>query len=289
MQLGIHINKKSKLTGKDRGELSSAIQEDLDRYGLNAAQIFTHGPRALTANKVDYNLVNSVSADINLTVHGSYLLVELWKFDKKTIHSAKGKKYVAAVKSQLEACQKVGAWGLVLHVTKVLPERVVEVMEVLKPLAKKVGVKIILEMTASIASDGTYETPEKIHHLTSMIGPNESYWGWCIDTAHIWAADVSDVKHYETMKNWFDRLTHKKKILLIHLNGSFSLLGSGKDKHAIPFETDDKIWHGISPENSGVKAIVEFTNQHDIPMICEINFGSEHAAIHALEAIKNLG
>ena len=191
-------------------------------------------------------------------------------------------------KAQLLSCKKANAWGMVVHVIKQYPDILANSMSLLKPLAKKAGVKIILEMVALKAdADRTYETPEKIDNLTTLIGPNEQWWGWCVDTAHLWGAGV-DIKSYESMKTWLDAITYKKKIVQFHLNGSSARCGSGKDKHEIAFGPDDLIWKGVKPENSGVRALVEYALEHNVTIICEINRGAEAETKKSLKRIIKL-
>lgn len=75
---------------------------------------------------------------------------------------------------------------------------------------------------------------------------------------------------------------------MFHLNGSSAELGSGKDKHEAAFSSDDNIWCDIEPEKSGVRAIVEFAKKHNIPIICEINRGTESSIKTSIKLIKSL-
>jgi endonuclease IV len=189
---------------------------------------------------------------------------------------------------QLLSCAKINSHSLVLHITKIYPDEAAAVMHLIKPFVKKSKVNLILEMVASKSdANKTYETPEKIDNLTTLIGADEPWWGWCVDTAHLWGAGVN-VQSYASMKDWLDRLIYKKKIRMFHLNGSSAALGSGKDKHEIAFGPDDRIWHGINPEDSGVKAIVEFAETRNIPIICEINRGTEKNVKKSIKIIKSL-
>ncbi len=286
--LGVHVTKDShvlddKTPAKD---LSLAIQRDLGELALNCAQIFTYGPRFVVANKIDFDAVKTATKDIDLSVHSAYPTTSIWKLTDGT--SAADKKRLDALKLQLLSCVKINAWGIVLHINKVYPDIAANIMHMLKPIVKKTKVKLILEMVASKSDPNkTYETPEKIDNLTTLVGANENWWGWCVDTAHLWGAGV-DIKSYASMKGWLDRLSYKKKILMFHLNGSSAQRGSGKDKHEIAFGPDDLIWHGIKPESSGVRAIVEFAEERGIPIICEINRGTEENVKKSMAVIKNM-
>lgn len=290
MLLGVHIAKSSKVLDdkKDAKQMADAIIRDLDPLGLNAAQIFTFGPRFIVPNKIDYGLLKKTCKDIDLTVHSAYPSVAVWKVTAENKKQPKMKKAIDDINKQLQSCKKAEAWGLVLHITKQLPEQIAIVMKMLKPYAKQTGVKILIEMVSNKADIDTYETPEKINYLTELIGVKETWWGWCIDTAHLWGAGVSISKYTECNK-WISHLKYKKKIKMIHLNGSSAFMGDGKDKHEIPFSSADNIWNGINPKESGLRAFVEFASANDITIICEINRGRENMIKKSLELIKELG
>lgn len=288
--LGVHAAKSSKvLQDKTPRELDEAIVQDTNVFGLNAAQVFTYGPKFMVKNKYNTEKVIQCTADIDLSVHSAYSTVSVWKVTEANRNTADSKKYIKNVVDQLRAASEIGAWGLVIHISRQHPKNVAYVMTQLKQYAVLHGVTILLEMVSSKSDpDLTYETPEKIDNLTYLIGADETWWGWCVDTAHLWGAGV-DVSSYNNMNDWFSRVTYKKKILMIHLNGSFADMGDGKDKHAVCFGADDLIWHGIAPKKSGVQAVVEFAVQYSCTVICEINTGSQKTIARSLNVIKDIG
>jgi deoxyribonuclease-4 len=289
MYLGVHVSTVSKVLDSNKSALiHNAITRDLDTHGLNCAQIFTHGPRVMKANNLDVSAIKKECKEIDLSVHSSYGSVGIWNVNSDNKSSTKSKAIIAHIADQLKSCQKIGAWGLVLHISKHYADDVAYGMTLLKPYAKKTGVTILLEMVASKADDNlTYETPEKIDNLTTLIGPEENWWGWCVDTAHLWGAGV-DIQSYKQMSDWLTRLTYKKKILMFHLNGSSAARGSGKDKHEIPFEPEDVMWNGIEPESSGLRAVIEFCVKQEITIICEINRGTQENVTKAIDIIIDL-
>lgn len=288
--LGVHVTKSSHvLDDKTNAKsMSAAILRDVGALPINAVQIFTYGPQYMVPNKIDYEEVVEVTQDLDVTVHSAYMTTGIWKVNHDNRDDADSKKKLDLFKAQMLSCKKVGAWGMVLHVNKEYPDNLTNTMKVLKPLARKTGIKIVLEMVAIKAdADRTYETPEKIDNLTTMIGSNETWWGWCVDTAHLWGAGV-DIRSYESMKIWLDTLIYKKKIVQFHLNGSSANLGSGKDKHEIAFTAADKIWYKVKPERSGLRAVVEFALKHDVTIICEINRGVESDVKKCLSTVIKL-
>jgi len=127
-------------------------------------------------------------------------------------------------------------------------------------------------MVSNKGAADTYETPAKINHLTQLIGA-DSWWGWCVDTAHLWGAGVN-IRAEADMEAWLAAIK-PGVIKLFHLNGSYAEMGSGADKHAIALGEGDLIWHGIPYQESGVSAIVRYAKKHNIPIVCEINRGKE--------------
>ena len=288
--LGVHVTKSSHVLDDktSTSDISGAILRDVAALNINAVQIFTYGPQHLQPNKIDFPATLAATKDLDLTVHSAYMTTGIWKIGLANTSDAETKKRLDMFKAQLLSCKKVGAWGMVLHVTKQFPDIVASTMMQLKPLAKKAGVKIILEMVSNKSDpDQTYETPEKIDNVTTLIGPTAPWWGWCVDTAHLWGAGV-DIRSYESMKTWLDSITYKKKIVQFHLNGSSAARGSGKDKHEIIFGPDDLIWKGVPPAKSGVRAVVEFALANNITIICEINRGKEEDVKKSLATVVKL-
>jgi deoxyribonuclease-4 len=287
MLLGIHVSKQFILNDKNR-ELHNAIVEDTDLLGINSAQIFTHGPKFFIENKLNYDKVQQVTKNINLIVHSAYVTIAIWKVNNKNKNTPESLQKINNMKLQLLACKKIGAWALVLHVGKIHPSIIAETMHILKPYAIKTNVKILLEMVALKPDpDLSYETPEKLNNLISLIGPKENWYGICVDTAHIWAAGV-DISTYEYMKSWLNGIAFKHKLMLFHLNGSSAKRGSGKDRHEIAFEKNDLIWKNVHPKKSGVHAIAEFAHNYYIPMICEVNRGKNNELYSSINKIKKI-
>lgn len=288
--IGVHVSKESHVLDdkKPASDISYAITRDVDSLHLNCAQIFTYGPRYMVANKIDYEKVVNATKDIDLSVHSAYSSTSIWHVNADNVSTEESKKRILAIKAQLLSCVKAKAWGLVLHVNRIWPDELTNTMKILKPIVKKTNVTLLLEMVASKAhADKTYETPEKIDNISTLVGARSKWWGWCVDTAHLWGAGV-DVRSYDDMHNWLERLVYKEKIRMFHLNGSSATLGNGKDKHEAAFGPDDNIWNEVDPKKSGVRAIMEFAHKHDIPVICEINRGLEKDIRKSMEIVKSL-
>lgn len=338
--VGVHATKISKvLDDKTPAKtLTAAIAKEHKALDINTIQIFTHGPRNSKRNKINYKNVKKYieNNEINLSVHSCYSSVGIWKVPYDNYYVEDGvllsiydrdkpneleldntyRRSFSVIEDQLASAYASGAWGLVLHITKHKPIVISNIMKLLKHLAVKHKVKIILEMVSSKACDKTYETPDKINELTNMIDTNGDsdldsddadsnadsdddadsnadvnnnldWWCWCVDTAHLHGAGV-DIQSYDSMKTWISEIENKEKIKMFHLNGSSAVLGSGKDKHEIAFTAEDNIWHGIDPDDSGLKAVVEFSSENDIVIICEINRGDEKDTHKLLKIINKI-
>lgn len=289
--LGVHVAKVSKILNdkKPTKTMLGAIHRDTDTLTqLNAAQIFTHGPRNSRKNNMDYNAIKKL--DIDMTVHSAYPTVVIWRVNKENKNTDKSKRYIKMVADQLASCRDIDAWGLVLHVNKYPPEHIAWVMGVIiKPLCIKYKTNVVLEMVSSKAAADTYESPEKINKLTKLIGSTYGYsfWSWCVDTAHIHGAGVS-IDTYEKAKKWIDKINRPKSIHMLHLNGSSAALGSGIDKHEIAFSPDDVIWKNIKWQKSGLKAFVELAIKNSATVICEINRGDEKHTKKLFDVIMDI-
>jgi endonuclease IV len=287
MLLGIHTN-ISGIFGDDKN-IESAIVRDSETFGINACQIFVMSPHAYScSSKINTSAVAKVCKQTEISVHSAYTTVGIWKVYDDNVKTPDSKKKLGFFEYQMKLTKELTGSCLVVHLTKIYPDEVAETMNILKKIAKKHKVRIGLEMTA-VKSDSTrtYETPEKLDNLIKLLGPTKNYYGIVVDTAHLWGAG-EDIASYDNMKNWLDRLTFKKKIILFHLNGSYSEKGSGKDKHAIPFNHDDLIFSKFKPENSGVRAVIEFAKKYKVPVILEINRGTTEEAKKTLEIIKKM-
>lgn len=286
--LGCHVSRKSQVlpnTGVAQS-MSAAIRRDCDSHGLNYAQIFTHGPSSWTANNLDKQQITNIDG-IGFVVHSAYPTTAVWKITEQTLHTQASRTALGFLKSQLQAARDIDAIGVVLHIGRVPAQQAAYVMRVIRPIAIECRQQVILEMTASKADANTYDTPAKINHLTALIGAADNWWGWCVDTAHIWAAG-QDIRTKAGMAAWFDSIEHWSRIKLFHLNGSSKARFSGKDVHEVVFCAEDKIWHNVRPQDSGVAALVECAIEHQIPIILEINRGSEAAIEQGIEQVKQL-
>jgi hypothetical protein len=105
--LGVHVTKASNVLDDKSlaDDLSDAILRDLGTLDLNCAQVFTHGPKTLSPNKIDFDKVVEATTEIDLSVHSAHPTVGIWRLtDGK---SASDKKRLDALKIQLMAASKL--------------------------------------------------------------------------------------------------------------------------------------------------------------------------------------
>ena len=274
-RLGIHVFK-----GNDMAESISNAREKIP---LNAIQLFTHGPRNMNKVNHDYERIRNVGKGIHLYVHSSYP-TNPWngKADilKHTI-------------DQFVSSMDIGSKGVVLHIPKIGPAEVAKHTKTLVELLLKRGLlkgqKVILEMKAVKKHDTkSYESPEKINRLIEALkgeGLDHTSVGICIDTAHIYAGEA-DIYSYEDGVKYCDNLKYPEWIYLIHLNGNvYDVKKRAGDKHAIPFDHEDKVWKGKTYSSSGCRAFVEYAQKKGIDFILEVK---DHHTVDDINSFINL-
>jgi endonuclease IV len=253
---GLHIS---------HNKISSIQTDDKLSLKFSAVQIFTFNPR--TSNKpikMDYKSVKSECEKNNLRlyIHASYIIP--WKNVDITTY---------LIKEELKVAQLVGAKGIVVHLPK---ETISSIMPFIISLNKLTEFTplIYLEFKA-LKSDinKTYETIEKFNKLSKALEDNKidpKKIQICLDSAHLYSSGVNEVKLFGTAEKYLDSLS-KTYIGLIHLNGNeFDNKEKARDKHAIPFDSKDKIWGGIKFEESGCKAFMNYAIKNNIDYILEI-------------------
>ncbi len=260
MSLGIHVAKISKIKDAKYKDMSVAIQEEVQLLGLNACQIFTHGPRNYKKNKMNINAIKKfcIEKKVDISTHGTYVSAGIWKINQKNKNTPESKKNIEHILDLLQSTDQLGGSSVVIHLPKKTPKLIVETMEVLSEhkdiveLTDKVS--LVLEMPASKPDDKTYETAAKLNYLCNSIRSNKNIilnWRLCIDTSHQWSCgiEISNSKNWNDWLNELDDFT-RNKISIIHLNGnSTSNFKKGKDVHEIIMSPNDGIWSTlITPE-----------------------------------------
>ena len=289
---GIHVAKKSKVLNVASKTMLDAIISDVETLQLNAAQIFTHGPRNKNRNNMDHAEIKKYCKknNIYLVVHSSYMTQNIWCVDDENKDKSMSKKHLDHITDQLMACNQLGSRGLVVHLPCKSPEKILETMKIIEPVIQKFQVPLLLEIEARKPSENTYETPTKLNNLCQILsrGISNKSWGLCIDTAHVWSSKY-DISSEKNTTRWFNKFLFHKKIKLVHFNGASNIFGVHKDVHEIAFSKQDKIWGSYvnDKKKSGAHVFIKQCIINNVPMICEINRGSQEDAEQLFNTIDH--
>jgi endonuclease IV len=146
--------------------------------------------------------------------------------------------------------------------------------------------RILLEPSGHVKPENShYHTPEQLGELLRKIregpDPGLSQTGLCLDTAHLWANGV-DVSTAELALDWvgkfdeaFDdnvssgRGSFDPRVLAVHLNDSYDVLGGARDHHAGLLIGN--LWGGKSARRSGLPAFVDLAKRRGSVTILERN------------------
>jgi endonuclease IV len=287
LTFGIHVSKTREFgSRKARKTILDAIREDVD-LGINFVQIFTHGPRNMRKNNIDYAAVAKYCGEnnIGIVVHASYLTPSVWtKFDQEHIRKH--------LQEQLSACISLGAIGLVLHLPDLPPDAIVTKLREFVHLGGKASKSRLILETEPRKGINNYCKAERLNELceaVSRVIPNDR-WGLCIDTAHMWSSDI-DLSSAVSMKEWMKEFKYSENIVLVHLNGGSHSRGCLKDVHEVVWSASDKIF-GYNDsgfvEDTGAYFLIEWCRVHHIPVIMEINRGTDVAVDSAIEIMRDV-
>jgi endonuclease IV len=269
-KIGIHIFK-----GND---MVDSIKSARKEYNLNAIQLFTHGPRDMHKVGHDFASIRDAGKGISMYVHSSYP-TNPWNGDVNVFNHTV---------DQFRSSYDIGSKGVVLHIPKMGPDKIAVTIKYLVDILFEKGLleeqKVILEMKAVKQHETySYESPKKINRLIDALkltGLTSADVGICIDTAHIYAGKAN-IHTYDEGVKYCNDIKYPEWICLIHLNGNvYDSKKRAGDKHAIPFDCEDKIWGDISYTNSGCKAFIEFAKKKGIDFIIE---AKDH---HTVEQVK---
>ncbi len=293
MPIGFHVSKTTTLEdGTTRTRtMPTALREDMQtliNYEFRpCAQIFVTGPQSfketLTDDEKDEirHIVDEM--DLTLVVHGAYVDYP-WKLASGAIHN---------IKQELRIAARIGANGVIVHLGRGCNDNLEHVLSKVSKLPADVldNVTLWLEIQAAKPSSDTYETPEKIARLFDRIRKLKGIRvGLCIDTAHLFSCGMALIDNV-TAVDWLSAVSEAvgEAPIMLHLNDSNSVLGSGEDVHA--GLTLGNIWGiyntGALPfEESGLAAVLTWADEHDILVILE---RAASLIVHDLAVVKAHG
>jgi endonuclease IV len=305
MKVGIHISRKLKIdydcvdskNEPQRKKLLDSIQAETKEFDLDIYQIFTHGPRTRRKNKINIDKIRTFNSEknIELYVHTSYVSIGVWNVEtmEVKVETQQDAIRLQHIIDMLQTSRELQSKGLVLHIPSREPQRIFKVLKKLKNYAKKKGVvlskavPILLEMPARKAGLYSYENPENIIKLTKLINKLKINWGWCIDTAHLWAGGIK-LSEEGVFNKWIKDLgKYKSSIKLLHFNGALEKnFNTGKDYHIIPFSREDAIWG--KKNNAENNEVILFCKKNKIPIIIEMNRGTQSELHKAIQIIREI-
>jgi endonuclease IV len=280
MNIGIHVKID------DNETLSKSLRANVKILDSKCAQVFTHGPRGFKKNNYNTQEIKQIVTENNLdlSVHASYML-NPW--------SNKNNRQAFMVKmviDELLSAYEIGAKWLVIHLpTKQKHSEIVDALKIINDKINKhpksadlLSVIICLEHKAHKTPEKWstrkhFMLPDQLNHLANKIveAKISDNIGYCIDTAHMYVSTLdNDYESEDGMNKYLSSLNNNavELIKIIHYNGIENKAGSGADKHAIPFVSDDQLW---GENKGGAKSLINW-NKHvkkNIPMIIEYNRG----------------
>jgi endonuclease IV len=276
-KFGPHVSK----LGEDLHVRIDNIASEFPSIG--SVQIFITVNQSFTPMNINKDEIKKVikKHNLNLYVHSSYTTVAV--FNSKLANHQKAKDTIFR---ELDECGELGARGLVIHLPKMAPTGIIDiVVALLKEYKKTVKTPILLEHRGIHVdpkkAELFYNTPESIISLCDLIRKNGmgNAIKICIDTSHLWCMDV-DITEYNVTYNWFNKLrkvTAEGFIELIHFNSNKNPKG-GKDNHAVLL--DGVIWKDYKVDinsktfptvikKSGLYAVFNYCRENGISMIFE--------------------
>jgi endonuclease IV len=301
LSIGPHVSKSTdrKDVKKKHRKMDKALAEDLEfvesfDVKTPSAQIFVTGPMNFKETLSDdekKNIAAYVSRNgTSLVIHGAYLDNGCWNLSNGSIHN---------IKQELRIAEKLGATGVIIHLGAgaINNQNARKVIEEIGNIEKHVRDNTILwlEINSAKGSGFTFEMPKKIHALFTrlrLFNKNKLQLGLCIDTAHIFACGYS-LDTNIAAKTWIDELEHllPNIPIMIHLNDSASILGSGKDIHEALCEGN--IWKEFHPEKgnlpiekSGLVYILNWAQENQYNIILERD---DSDLWHDLSLLRKIG
>lgn len=177
-------------------------------------------------------------------------------------------------------CRQVNATGYIIHLAPSTKD-IRLLTAVLSRLAHSPFV-VFFEINSAKPSAQSYHTPELLRDVFELIcdvaSKHDVSVGLCVDTAHLFAAGVSFAE-YDVARDWLKQTADllREVPICFHLNDSYEVQGSGRDKHA--GLTKGNIW---KEDQGGIKAVMEFAAEHHTLVILEQAWDVARAGLELL-------
>jgi deoxyribonuclease IV len=229
VRLGVHVS--------IAGGLDKSVDRALD-MGCDVFQIFSSNPRSWKSKPIS-NL-ESERFVAHLRKSGIHLAVDHMPYlpnlasSKEDVYT----KSVQALTKELKRCQILGIPYLVTHLGSHLGRGQKKGLELignaLETAASSAETNVVLLLENSAGTKNSMgSTFENMAAIIESSNLKSCYLGVCLDTCHLHASgyELRTSVGLETTLNQFQSCIGLERLLLIHLNDSRGVLGSGLDRH----------------------------------------------------------
>lgn len=253
----------SRISRRTSKDISSAIIATNAIVPSGAIQIFTHGPRNLIRNKINYMKISQLSNRTKIFVHAPY-----------PCYIFKGEQHAFDTMIEVfQAAHACNSSGVIMYLPRAkvatVTTNILRLLEMIDD--EKIDIPIILETPNNKPHPSmSWESPEKLTALCDAFqdaGIASSRVGICINTAHIYASGMKITTRNEA--TIYLKKSPIEWIHIFHLNGNEYKYPNVGDKNAIPLSPLDTIWGGKKYKDSGCFEFVEWARGYTIPTIFE--------------------
>lgn len=257
--IGVHVTKKYNSKQKLTMEQSiESTKKELNFPQMRVCQIFVAEPSGyhylIKKDQEDSFSTFIKRSGMIVLAHGRYLDTP---FSSNVTQST-----LTYIRNEVSLCNRLGIKGFIIHLYRYPASLVIDI---LKKLDLDPNVQIILETPAISPDKAIYNSPLALYHLYHATKQAKLNCGICIDTCHIYSAglNITDLK---IMKDFFTEIIKliPSKDIVIHLNDSAAVLGSGIDRHASLGE--GKIWE---KHTTSLTWLLQFIKKYKIITILE--------------------
>lgn len=276
----------------------NAIENVVNFYNTNAAQIFLKSPQMLTFCKISDEEAEKtknfvLSKNLFIVGHCSYLLnfAKEQNFKDTTDIRKRGNWAINSLLDDLLSIKKINGYGVVLHIGKYIGQtREQSIKTIIKNINQvifdlefklKNNTKLPYIIIENTAGQGTEigSTIEELSEIYNLLDKNPRI-KFCVDTAHAFASgyDIKTENGFNDFIKKFEKLIGIKNIGLFHFNDSKKELGSRVDRH-------DSIGVGLIGEE-GLKRIAKYAKEKTIPIILETP-DKEVSHLEDIKKVKN--
>lgn len=263
------------------GGIHKAVERQKEKTG-NCGQVFSHSPQSWS----EPSITNEESSkfqdlcsdnDINpWVVHTSYLVNLCSPRDDLR------RKSIDSVQTDLEVADRLNMKYVNTHLgahTGAGEEKGIQnAIESINQLNIPDGVELLIETDSGSGTN----LGSKFDQLQVLQEKTENKIGFCIDTAHIWAAgyDLTTEKSVDSVFQTVDKTIGIENVKLFHMNDSKHDMGTNRDEHQHLGEGE------IGYE--GISSVVDVAGRNNIPMIAETPITDEKGDPWNLNRVRSM-